>query len=85
MTTQPSERINAEVPIKRRGLFALAAAAVAGLVAKLSEQPVSAGTDGDVILGANGVANVAAGRRRRSATTVLEPGPLFLAFGLQVR
>jgi hypothetical protein len=39
-------------PIKRRGLFAVGAALVAGLVAKLTEAPVSAGVDGDVVLGA---------------------------------
>jgi hypothetical protein len=38
-------------PIKRRGLFAVGAALVAGLVAKLTETPVSAGVDGDVVLG----------------------------------
>jgi hypothetical protein len=37
--------------LKRRGLLAAAAAFVAGLVAKLSEEPVSAGVDGDVVLG----------------------------------
>jgi hypothetical protein len=39
--------------LKRRGLFAAAAAFVAGLVAKLSETSVSAGVDGDVVLGSN--------------------------------
>ncbi|HEY7059687.1 MAG TPA: hypothetical protein VH458_24295 [Vicinamibacterales bacterium] len=38
--------------LKRRGLLAAGAAFVAGLVAKFSETPVSAGTDGDVVLGA---------------------------------
>jgi hypothetical protein len=37
--------------LKRRGLLAAAVAFVAGLVAKISEQPVLAGTDGDVVLG----------------------------------
>jgi hypothetical protein len=37
--------------IKRRGLLAAGAAFVAGLIAKLSETPVSAGVDGDVVLG----------------------------------
>jgi hypothetical protein len=37
--------------LKRRGLFAAGAALVAGLIAKLSEQSVSAGVDGDVVLG----------------------------------
>jgi hypothetical protein len=59
MTTQQFEPLKSATPIKRRGVFALGAALVAGLVAKLTEQPVSAGTDGDVILGANGVANLA--------------------------
>jgi hypothetical protein len=35
----------------RRGLFAAAAALVAGAVARVSEQRVMAGTDGDVVLG----------------------------------
>jgi hypothetical protein len=38
--------------LPRRGLLAAAAAFVAGLVANLSETPVSAGVDGDVVLGA---------------------------------
>jgi hypothetical protein len=38
--------------LPRRGLLAAAAAFVAGLVAKLSETPLSAGVDGDVVLGA---------------------------------
>jgi hypothetical protein len=37
--------------LKRRGLLAVGAAFVAGLVAKLSETPLSAGVDGDVVLG----------------------------------
>jgi hypothetical protein len=37
--------------LKRRGLLAAGAAFVAGLVARLTEQPVLAGTDGDVVLG----------------------------------
>ena len=37
--------------LKRRGLLAAAAAFVAGAIAKLSEQPVYAGADGDVVLG----------------------------------
>jgi hypothetical protein len=55
MTTLPSDvRTPAPdntQPLKRRGLLAAGAAFVAGLVAKLSETPVSAGTDGDVVLG----------------------------------
>jgi hypothetical protein len=47
--------------LKRRGLLAAAVAFVAGLVAKVTEQPVSAGTDGDVVLGA---ANFTAGTTR---------------------
>jgi len=42
----------AEKTWKRRGLFAAAAAMVAGVVARVSEQRVQAGTDGDVVLGA---------------------------------
>jgi hypothetical protein len=38
--------------LKRRGLFAAAAGLVAAVVAKVTEQPVQAGTDGDVVLGA---------------------------------
>ena len=38
--------------LKRRGLLAGAVALVAGLVAKMSETTVSAGVDGDVVLGA---------------------------------
>jgi hypothetical protein len=51
--SQPGVRSRPESTqtIKRRGLLAAAAAFVAGLVAKLSEQPVLAGTDGDVVLG----------------------------------
>src|SRR6478735_7076819 len=41
----------AGTPLRRRGLFAAAAAVVAGLVAKFSEEPVEAGADGDVVLG----------------------------------
>jgi hypothetical protein len=37
---------------RRRGLLAAAATAVAAAVAKLTEQPTLAGTDGDVVLGA---------------------------------
>jgi hypothetical protein len=44
--------------LKRRGLLAVGAAFVAGLIAKLSETPVSAGVDGDVVLG---VSNSTAG------------------------
>jgi hypothetical protein len=46
-------------PIKRRGLFAVGAALVGGLVAKLSETTLQAGVDGDVILGGNGGQNTA--------------------------
>jgi hypothetical protein len=60
MSTPQSERLNSEASIKRRGLLALAAAAVAGFIAKLSEQRVSAGTDGDVILGASAGSNLTA-------------------------
>jgi len=38
---------------KRRGLFGMAAALVAGFMARVAEQPVEAGTDGDVVLGAS--------------------------------
>ena len=56
MTSQPDARPSAPdplQPLKRRGLLAAGVALVAGLVAKLTEQPVSAGTDGDVVLGAS--------------------------------
>jgi hypothetical protein len=57
MTTSQSDvRPPASEPthtLKRRGLLTAAAAFVAGLVAKLSETPVSAGVDGDVVLGGN--------------------------------
>ncbi|HEY1305055.1 MAG TPA: hypothetical protein VGF24_15970 [Vicinamibacterales bacterium] len=39
--------------MKRRGLLAAAAALAAGFIAKLAEQPVEAGTDGDVVLGSS--------------------------------
>jgi hypothetical protein len=63
MTTQTTARApegNKEVEtFKRRGLFAAAAALVAAVVAKVTEQPVLAGVDGDVVLGAaNTTANV---------------------------
>ena len=38
---------------KRRGLFAAAAALVAAVVGRVTEQPVEAGVDGDVVLGAD--------------------------------
>ena len=38
---------------RRRGLFAAAAALVAGVVSRVTEQRVEAGTDGDVVLGAD--------------------------------
>jgi hypothetical protein len=53
-TSQPRVRTPASAPdqtLKRRGLLAAGAAFVAGLIAKLSEQSVSAGIDGDVVLG----------------------------------
>jgi hypothetical protein len=53
-TSQPAVRTPASAPdqtFKRRGLLAAGAAFVAGLVAKLSEQSVSAGIDGDLVLG----------------------------------
>ena len=56
MTSQPDVRPSAPdrtQPLKRRGLLAASVALVAGLVAKLTEQPVSAGVDGDVVLGAS--------------------------------
>ena len=39
--------------IKRRGLFAAAVALIGAVVAKVTEQPVQAGVDGDVVLGAS--------------------------------
>ena len=41
----------AEIAWQRRGLFAAAAALFAGFVARVTEQRVMAGTDGDVVLG----------------------------------
>jgi hypothetical protein len=38
--------------LKRRGILAAAGAVVAGIVAKQTSDPVAAGTDGDVVLGA---------------------------------
>jgi hypothetical protein len=61
------ERIRQEstgTTMKRRGLLAGAAALVAGIAAKQAAQPVSAGTDGDVVLG--GASNAAA-----SGTTII--------------
>jgi hypothetical protein len=57
MTTQsaaqtPEGNRQGEV-LKRRGLFAAAAALVAAVVAKVTEQKVEAGVDGDVVLGAS--------------------------------
>ena len=51
-TVQPEVRSESDQPIKRRGLLAAAVALVAGFIAKVSETPVSAGTDGDVVPGA---------------------------------
>jgi len=45
----------AEKTWKRRGLFAAAAALFAGVVARVSEQRVEAGTDGDVVLGTTNI------------------------------
>ena len=42
-----------ERAVRRRGMLAAAAAFVVGLIAKRSEEPVFAGTDGDVVLGAS--------------------------------
>ena len=53
-TSQPGVRTPASdttQTLKRRGLLAAAAAFVAGLVARFSETSVSAGVDGDVVLG----------------------------------
>jgi len=46
-----SEAADESGVLKRRGLLAAAAAFVAGALAKLSEQPLYAGADGDVVLG----------------------------------
>jgi hypothetical protein len=48
----PSLTLEGTQTLKRRGLLAATAALVAGLVAKFSEVPLVAGTDGDVVLGA---------------------------------
>lgn len=61
MTTwQPDARTPASdgpPTLRRRGLFAAAAAAVVGLVARWSEAPLHAGNDGDVVLGADNSAS----------------------------
>ena len=62
----PTPASNPPHTLQRRGLLAIAAAFVAGVVAKLSEQPVFAGTDGDVVLGA---ANSTAGLTEIDCTT----------------
>jgi hypothetical protein len=54
---------------QRRGLFAAAAALVTAVVARVTEQPVEAGSDGDVVLGAANVANATT-----SISTSLIPG-----------
>jgi hypothetical protein len=54
-------------PWKRRGLFAAAAALVAAVVGRVTEQPVSAGVDGDVVLGASNVST--------SSTNISNPAP----------
>jgi hypothetical protein len=67
-TPQPDVRTPAPdttQALKRRGLLAAAVACVAALVAKLSEQPVSAGVDGDVVLGAS---NTTAGTTKITCT-----------------
>jgi hypothetical protein len=51
-TDQHTSSPDSDRPIKRRGLLAVAVAVVAGFISKLTEQPVSAGSDGDVVLGA---------------------------------
>jgi hypothetical protein len=48
--TEPRQS-GAENVRKRRGLFAAGAALVAAIVAKVTEQRVEAGSDGDVVLG----------------------------------
>jgi hypothetical protein len=54
MTTSHSgQSVLSDQTLKRRGLLAAAATFVAGLVANLSEARLSAGTDGDVVLGTN--------------------------------
>jgi hypothetical protein len=51
--------------VKRRGLLAAGAALVAGLVARLTETRVSAGIDGDVVLGGD---NTSVGNTRITCT-----------------
>ena len=55
--------------MKRRGLLAAAVAAVAALVAKISETPVSAANGDPVTVGGNAVANVATVLRNNGAYT----------------
>jgi len=62
-----SQKIGDEKGWKRRGLFAAAAALVAAVVARVTERPVEAGSDGDVVLGAANVAN---------ATTSISTSPI---------
>ena len=52
-----SDTVDVQRPHQRRGFLALAWAAVAGIALKVTTRPVSAGVDGDVVLGA---ANVSA-------------------------
>src|SRR5688500_16657866 len=50
--TNPRPSANAGTqPIKRRGLLAALGVLLAGVVGKITETPLSAGTDGDVVLG----------------------------------
>jgi hypothetical protein len=72
--------MNSDAPIKRRGLLALAATAVAGLVAKLTEQPLSAGTDGDVVLGDGFGANVSATSTAVCQNSFVNNGPAIHGF-----
>jgi hypothetical protein len=80
MTTQQSERTNSDATIKRRGLFALAAATIAGLVAKLTEEPLSAGTDGDVVLGDAFGANVSGTSTAVCQNSFVNNGPAIHGF-----
>jgi hypothetical protein len=75
-TSQPGVRTPASAPdqtFKRRGLLAADAAFVAGLVAKLSEQSVSAGIGGDVVLGqSNTTSTVTSITNTAGSSTALE-------------
>jgi hypothetical protein len=66
-----ADRVMASHILKRRGLLAAAWAAVAAIVARQTTEPVEAGVDGDVVLGA---ANTTAGVTSITTTTADSEG-----------